>query len=83
MTWNLKKQNKNYLIHGEGYSFTINNHHDAQKLVDLLNTYTVHGLNHETEKTLDNITTDIINLQMTVKILSNEVDQLISKVNKK
>ena len=82
MTWDMKKQGKHYTIYGEGYSFTINNHHDAQKLLTLLNNKTTKEIQTETTRTLDNIKRDIINLQMTVKILSDEVDDMIQKVIK-
>lgn len=57
---------KGTLVKGNGYSYNLNNKHDAQKLCDTLNTYA--------EK--DNLQKYIVKIMMDISILQHDINTL-------
>ena len=47
MTWKTRKTSQGYLVHGEKYSFNINNKKDAEKLAELLNRKTPENIKNK------------------------------------
>lgn len=68
-------------IHHKSYNMTSKI--DAENLYNTLTTYhKIHILNKNIETQYDNITKQIIQLKLTVNILSDEINQLEKTVNK-
>lgn len=83
------ERNRTFLVKSKYGSFTFNNKQSAKQLNTILNNYenTQDQLTYaqkqskETEQKLDNITKNIIQLQMTVTILQNDLDKLKTELN--
>jgi septal ring factor EnvC (AmiA/AmiB activator) len=78
------ERNRTFLVKSKYGSFTFNNKQSAKQLNTILTDYenTQDQLtyameqSHEIEQKFDNITKNIIQLQMTVTILQNDLDNL-------
>ena len=67
-------------IHKRSYNMTSKI--DAENLYNTLNTYhKTHTLNKNIEEQYDNITKQIIQLKLSVNILSDEIKQLEANIN--
>ena len=83
------ERNRTFLVKSKYGSFTFNNKQSAKQLNTILNNYenTQDQLTYaqkqskETEQKLDQITKNIIQLQMTVTILQNDLDKLKTELN--
>ena len=73
----LIERNRKYLIKSQYGSYHINNRKSAEQLQEVLTDYEhIKQQYTNTEKTLDNVTKKIIQLQLTVGIMQEELDQL-------
>lgn len=69
--------------HNRKYSYNLTNKHDAQILCNTLNqAYTILDTYKNIETQYDNITKQIIQLKLTINILSEEINQLQTMVTK-
>ena len=79
----IKQQGKHYLVQSQYGSYNFNNKKMAEKLNTTLNNYETIAEQHKhTEKTLNKITKQIIQLQMTCHILNDELNKLHQEVIK-
>ena len=75
------QKNKTYLIKSEYGSYKFNNRKTAEQLNQTLTDYeTIQKQYHITEKRLDKIQKQLIQIQMTCSILSDELDKLHKEV---
>lgn len=76
----MKYTTKNTLVKGEGYSYNLNNKHDANKLCEKLNNYetTITNLKKtiQTETNLDKLHQQVIALQMDLKVVQEDLDKI-------
>ena len=76
----MKKKKKNTLVKGQGYSYNLNNKHDANKLCEKLNNYetTITNLKKtiQTETNLDKLHQQVIALQMDIKNCQSDLDKI-------
>lgn len=71
------EKNKFYLVKSEFGSYTFNNRKTAEQLAKHLTQYEkISKTSKETEKTLDRVTKGVIQLKLTINILSEEINQL-------
>ena len=78
----LIERNKNYLVKSEYGTYTFNNRKTAEKLNKTLNNYeTINRQYQQTEKTLDHITKQVIQLQMSLKITQEDLDKIKKELN--
>ena len=71
------ERNKTYLVKSEYGNYTINNRHSAEQLNATLTNYETIAKQHRlTEQKLDNVTKQIIRMQMTLSTLNDEVQIL-------
>ena len=69
-------------VYGNGQSYNCLNKVTAQQLHNTLNTYhKTHTLNKNIEEQYDNITKQIIQLKLSINILSDEIKQLENNIN--
>jgi septal ring factor EnvC (AmiA/AmiB activator) len=79
MTYTIIKQTT---VKGHGYSYQLNNKKDAQKLCQTLNQYEkTTTLNHNIEQQHDHLTKQIIQLQMSIKIIEHEINTIGETIN--
>lgn len=69
-------------VYGNGQSYNCTNRVTAEQLHNTLNTYekTV-KLNKNIEQQFDKLTRQVIQVQMTLKILNDEINNLTSDIN--
>lgn len=76
----MKYTTKNTLVKGQGYSYNLNNKHDANKLCEKLNNYetTITNLKKtiQTENNLDKLHQQVIALQMDLKVVQEDLDKI-------
>ena len=76
----MKYTTKNTLVKGQGYSYNLNNKHDATKLCEKLNNYetTITNLKKtiQTETNLDKLHQQVIALQMDIKNCQSDLDKI-------
>ena len=76
----MKYTTKNTLVKGQGYSYNLNNKHDANKLCEKLNNYetTITNLKKtiQTENNLDKLHQQVIALQMDIKNCQSDLDKI-------
>ena len=76
----MKYTTKNTLVKGQGYSYNLNNKHDANKLCEKLNNYetTITNLKKtiQTETNLDKLHQQVIALQMDIKNCQSDLDKI-------
>jgi uncharacterized membrane protein len=76
----MKYTTKNTLVKGQGYSYNLNNKHDANKLCEKLNNYetTITNLKKtiQTETNLDKLHQQVIALQMDLKVVQEDLDKI-------
>ena len=76
----MKYTTKNTLVKGQGYSYNLNNKHDANKLCEQLNNYetTITNLKKtiQTETNLDKLHQQVIALQMDLKVVQEDLDKI-------
>ena len=78
MTYTIIKQTT---VKGHGYSYQLNNKKDAQKLCQTLNQYEkTQTLNHNIEQQYHKITKQLIQTQLSLKILQHDIEQLNKEV---
>ena len=69
-------------VYGNGQSYNCLNKVTAQQLHNTLTTYhKTHTLNKNIEEQYDNITKQIIQLKLSINILSDEIKQLENNIN--
>ena len=69
-------------VYGNGQSYNCLNKVTAQQLHNTLNTYhKTHTLNKNIEEQYDNITKQIIQLKLSISILTEEVQTLEASIN--
>ena len=79
MTYTIIKQTT---VKGHGYSYQLNNKKDAQKLCQTLNQYEkTTTLNNNIEQQHDHLTKQIIQLQMSIKIIEHEINTIGETIN--
>ena len=71
---------KGTLVKGQGYSYNLNNRHDAIKLSETLNQYetTITNLKKtiQTETNLEKLHQQVIALQMDLKVVQEDLDKI-------
>lgn len=76
----MKYTTKNTLVKGQGYSYNLNNKHDANKLCEKLNNYetTITNLKKtiQTETNLEKLHQQVIALQMDLKVVQEDLDKI-------
>ena len=76
----MKYTTKNTLVKGQGYSYNLNNKHDANKLCEQLNNYetTITNLKKtiQTETNLEKLHQQVIALQMDLKVVQEDLDRI-------
>lgn len=74
-------KNKTYLVKSKYGSYPINNRKTAEQLNNTLNNYeTITQQHKQTENKLDKVQKQIISLQMTCSILSDELRKLHEEI---
>ena len=75
------EKNKHYLVKSEYGSYSFNNRKTAENLNKTLNNYETIAKQHkDTEATLDRIQKQVIQLQMTCSILTDELRKLHEEI---
>ena len=76
----MKYTTKNTLVKGQGYSYNLNNKHDANKLCEKLNNYetTITNLKKtiQTETNFEKLHQQVIALQMDITQIQNDLDKI-------
>ena len=76
----MKYTTKNTLVKGQGYSYNLNNKHDANKLCEKLNNYetTITNLKKtiQTETNLEKLHQQVIALQMDLKVVQEDLNKI-------
>jgi len=75
------ERNKMYLVKSEYGSYSFNNRKTAEELSRHLTNYeTISRQHRQTEETLDKVQKQVISLQMTCSILSDELRKLHEEI---
>jgi septal ring factor EnvC (AmiA/AmiB activator) len=76
------ERNKTFLVKSEYGTYNINNRKTAEQLNQTLTNYEIISKQSQaTEKTLDRVTKQVIQLQMTLTIMQNDLDKIKKELN--
>ena len=69
-------------VYGNSYSYNLNNKVDATKLCETLNHYEeISRLNRNIDKQFDKITKELIQVKMSLSILTEDINKLAGDIN--
>ena len=69
-------------VYGKGYSYNLNNKVDATKLCETLNHYEeISRLNRNIDKQFDKVTRELIQVKMSLSILTEDINKLASDIH--
>lgn len=69
-------------VYGNGYSYNLNNKVDATKLCETLNYYEeISRLNRNIDKQFDKITKELIQVKMSLSILTEDINKLAGDIH--
>ena len=72
----------NSRVYGAGWSYNLNNKVDATKLCETLNHYEeISRLNHNIDKQFDKITKELIQVKMSLSILTEDINKLAGDIH--
>ena len=76
------ERNKTFLVKSEYGTYQFNNKKTAEQLNNALNNYEIISKQSQaTEETLDLVTKEVIQLQMTLTIMQNDLDKIKKELN--
>ena len=76
------ERNKTFLVKSEYGTYQFNNKKTAEQLNNALNNYEIISKQSQaTEETLDRVTKEVIQLQMTLTIMQNDLDKIKKELN--
>ena len=76
------ERNKTFLVKSEYGTYNINNKKTAEQLNETLNNYEIISKQSKaTEKTLDKVTKEVIQLQMALTIVQDDLDKIKKELN--